>query len=583
VYERRWWTLGCLCLSLVLISANFSSLNVNLPLLQRAFNASTSGLQWAVDAYGLLFAAMLLPAGALADRYGRKTALQFGLAVIGAGSMAAMVSGSTWQLIACRAVMGLGAAFVMPGTLSILTNVFPVEERGSAIAIWAGFAGFGGVVGPITSGWLLEHFYWGSAFAINVPIVVAALAVGLWLVPNSKHPDDTVLDPPGVVLVVAGLFALLYGVIDGPERGWTSTPILGGLLLGTALLAAFVVWELRTAHPMLDMRLFANRSFSVGAGTITMQYFALWGLFFILAQYLEIARGYAPLSAAFAIVPIAVLSMVGAPLSAPLVRRFGPRAVVGTGLLSTATGLAVLSRATPFTPLAVVLAAEVLIGLGIGQTTAPSTTLIMTNVPVARAGVGSAVNDVSRELGGALGIAVLGSILSSAYRGAIGARLPAGLPSAVTAGAHRSVSDALLAVTNPHAHVPASQASAVVEAVRATFSAGFGAAMAAGAAMLVACSALVWAFQHGPQVTSGAGTGKEQARDERVHGAAPRQIGDRHKAYERGARHEDDSRHQRLGTAGPRVHRLGERGAGRPGPARRVAAAPYDDLGGASR
>jgi EmrB/QacA subfamily drug resistance transporter len=381
LYDRWWWTLGCLCLSLVLIAANFSSLNVNLPVLQRAFNSSNSGLQWIVDAYGLLFAALLLPAGALADRYGRKTALQFGLAVIGAASLLAMGGGATWQVIACRAVMGVGAAFVMPGTLSILTNVFPSEERGRAIAIWAGFAGFGGVVWPISSGWLLEHLYWGSAFAINVPIVAVALVAGLWLVPDSKHPDETVIDPPGVALVVGGLFALLYGVIEGPERGWLTAPILAALAVGVVLLAAFVAWELHAEQPMLDVRLFTNRGFSVGAGTITLQYFALWGLFFILAQYLELAKGYPPLTAALVIVPIGLLSMVGAPLSAPMVRRFGPRAVVGTGLLCTATGLAILATANPSTPLVLILPAELLIGLGIGQTTAPSTTLIMENVP----------------------------------------------------------------------------------------------------------------------------------------------------------------------------------------------------------
>src|SRR5690242_16801024 len=198
-YPQRWWTLACLCLSLVLIVANNSSLNVNLPVLQRALGSSNSGLQWIVDAYSLVFAGLLLPAGALADRYGRKTALQFGLVVLGSASLVAMACTATWQVIACRAVMGAGAAFIMPGTLSILTNVFRAEERGRAIAIWAGFAGFGGVLGPLASGYLLDHYYWGSAFAINIPIVVLALVAGLFLVPNSKDPADTVLDPLGVL------------------------------------------------------------------------------------------------------------------------------------------------------------------------------------------------------------------------------------------------------------------------------------------------------------------------------------------------------------------------------------------------
>jgi EmrB/QacA subfamily drug resistance transporter len=492
---KRWWTLACLCLSLVLIVANNSSLNVNLPVLQRALGSSNSGLQWLVDAYSLTFAGLLLPAGALADRYGRKTSLQFGLAVVGVMSVMAMLSSATWEVIACRSLMGAGAAFIMPGTLSILSNVFPPNERGRAIAIWAGFAGFGGVLGPMASGYLLDHFYWGSAFFINVPIVVIALLSGLFLVPNSKDPADTVLDPIGVLLVVSGLFILLYGVIEGPEAGWMNASVAASLVVGVILLIAFVWWEHRNPEPMLDMSLFRNRSFAVGSGTITMQYFALYGLFFILAQYLELSKGYAPLKTAVSQLPIGILMMVGAPMSNRLVRRFGPRAVVGTGLLFTATGLVILSRATTTTPILVLVAAEVLIGLGIGQTTAPSTTLIMTSVRTSKSGVGSAVNDVSRELGGALGIAVLGSVLNSAYRARVKTKLPAGLPPAVAADAHRSVTDALLATTDPHIHLAPQTAEALVNAVRTTFAAGFGVSMLGGAAMLVLCSCMVWTFQ----------------------------------------------------------------------------------------
>jgi EmrB/QacA subfamily drug resistance transporter len=498
VYDRRWWTLACLCLSLVLIVANNSSLNVNLPVLQRALGSSNSGLQWLVDAYSLVFAGLLLPAGALADRYGRKTALQLGLVVVGLASLTAMFATDTWQVIVCRAVMGAGAAFIMPGTLSILTNVFPAHERGKAIAIWAGFAGFGGVLGPLASGYLLDHFYWGSAFFINIPIIVLALGAGFFLVPNSKDPADTTLDPIGVILVVGGLFTLLYGVIDGPERGWMHAQILAALIAGIVVLALFVFWELHTAEPMLDMRLFANRSFSVGTGTITLQYFALYGLFFIFAQYLELSKGFPPLKAALTQLPIGLLMMVGAPMSARMVRLWGPRIVVGSGLLCTATGLAILSRSSPSTSLGVLIGAELLIGLGIGQTTAPSTTLIMTSVRISKSGVGSAVNDVSRELGGALGIAVLGSVLNSAYRAKISSRLPPGLPANVAADAHRSVTDALLATTNPKLHLAPGVIKPLIEAVRTTFATGFGAAMLGGAAMLVLCSIMVWVFQRRP-------------------------------------------------------------------------------------
>jgi EmrB/QacA subfamily drug resistance transporter len=484
-----------LCLSLVLIVANNSSLNVNLPILQRALGSSNSGLQWLVDAYSLVFAGLLLPAGALADRYGRKTALQLGLVVVAAASLTAMFCSSTGQVIACRAVMGAGAAFIMPGTLSILTNVFPPKERGKAIAIWAGFAGFGGVLGPMASGYLLDHFYWGSAFAINLPIIAVALVAGLFLVPNSKDPADTILDPVGVLLVVSGLLLLLYGVIDGPETGWLATSILVSIIAGAALLVAFVGWELHTPDPMLDVRLFKNRDFAVGSGTITMQYFALYGLFFIFAQYLELSKGFAPLKAAVSMLPIGILMMVGAPMSARLVARFGPRLVVGSGLLCTAGGLLILSTAKPSTPVDVLILGQILIGFGIGQTTAPSTTLIISSVRMSKAGVGSAVNDVSRELGGALGIAVLGSILNSVYRGRIGARLPAGLPHQVVADAHRSVTDALLDLTSPKVHLNVHLVGPLVNAVKVTFASGFGLSMVGGAVMLVLCSLMVWIFQ----------------------------------------------------------------------------------------
>ena len=391
--SRRWWALGCLCLSLVLITANNSSLNVNLPSLQRALHASNSELQWVVDAYGLVFAGLLLPAGALADRYGRKAALQLGLAVFGLASFLAMAASAPWQLVACRAVMGAGAAFIMPGTLSILTNIFAGHERAQAIAIWAAFAGLGGVLGPLTSGWLLEHFYWGSAFAINVPIVAIALAAGAVLLPNSKAADETKLDPIGVGLVVAGLVVFLYGIIDGPEHGWLTPEIVASLLLGITLLGAFVRWELLRPEPMLDIRLFRNRSFTVGSGTITVQYFALFGFLFVFSQYLQRSLGYSPLQTAAAQLPIGLLVLVGAPLSSRMVQRLAP-AGRSSGLACTAVGFLVIAASTRNGSLAALLVAEALIGLGLGQTTAPSTTLIMNSVRTAKAGVGSAVNDL---------------------------------------------------------------------------------------------------------------------------------------------------------------------------------------------
>lgn len=489
--SRRWWTLAVLCLSLTVIVANNASLSVNLPSLQKALNASDSGLQWIVDVYSLIFAGLLLPAGALTDRYGRKTALQVGLAVLAAASLIAMGATRTWQLILLRGVMGAGAAFIMPGTLSILTNVFSPKERGKAIAIWAGFAGFGGILGPLVAGYLLDHYYWGSAFAVNIPIVAIALLAGAFLVPNSKDPRDTKLDPGGTVLTVAGLTILLYGIIQGPENGWRSGPVLLALAAGAILLAGFVAWELRNPDPMLDIRLFRNPNMAIGAGTIALQYFALYGLFFVILQYYQLSHGYQPFKSALATVPIGVFSMVGAPLSARLVRKLGPRIVVGTGLLTSAAGFIVLSRATPTTPLAVLIPGECLIGMGLGQTTAPSTTLIMSAVRRAKSGIGSAVNDTSRELGGALGIAVLGSILNSVYQGRILHRVPPLPNPRVAAAVRTSVTNALQAAKG----LSPKTGQLVVRAAQVTFAQAFQAAMVGGAVMLVVTSGLVWKFQ----------------------------------------------------------------------------------------
>jgi EmrB/QacA subfamily drug resistance transporter len=495
-YDRRWWTLSVLCLSLVVIVGGNSSLNVALPSLQRALHASTSSLQWIVDIYSLVFAGLLLPAGALADRYGRKTALQLGLIVFGLASLAATFATATWQLIVLRAVTGAGAAFIMPGTLSILANTFPPPERPKAISIWAGFSGLGAGIGPIASGVLLKHFWWGSVFFINVPTILIALTAGIFLVPNSKDPEDTVLDPPGVALIVTGLCILLYGIIQAPERGWGDPVTLAALVLGLVLLVAFVSWELHTARPMLDMRLFRIRPFSVGAGTITMQFFVMFGFFFIFAQYFQLARLYSALSAALATLPLAVCLMFGAPVSARMVARFGARRVVGTGLLVTALGFGMVAFLRPHSPFLLILVSEVLIGVGVGQTTAPSTTLIMSSVRMANAGVGSAVNDTSRELGGALGVAVLGSILNSYYRGNVVGNLPKGLPQGVVDAAHGSLAGALVAAKA----LPPDVAKTVTDAARSTFSSASGVAALVGALLLVATSACVWIFQdrHAP-------------------------------------------------------------------------------------
>jgi EmrB/QacA subfamily drug resistance transporter len=499
-YARRWWTLAVLCLSLLLIVAGNSSLNVALPSIQRALDSSQSQLQWMVDIYSLVFAGLLLPAGALADRFGRKWALQGGLVVFLLASLAASVSTATWQLLVWRAVTGVGAAFIMPGTLSVLNNVFhDVHEKRRAIAIWAGCAGLGGALGPVLSGLLLRNFAWGSVFFINVVICAVAIGAGLVLVPNSSDPHEAKLDPVGAILAVVGLGAVLYGIIEAPDNGWGSTLTIGTVVAGAAVLTCFGVWELRSRHPMLDIRLFEVREFNVGSLTITLQYFAAYGFFFVSIQYFQIAHGYSPLTAALLALPVGIFSMVGAPLSARFVERYGPRTVVGTGLLMSAAGLLLLGWVTPTTAAIVLLVAAALIGMGLGQTTAPSTTLIMTSVPRAKSGVGSAVNDLSRELGGALGIAVLGSVLSTAYQHQIAPKIAA--VGALPHGAATSVFTTLAAAGTLHG--PAG--TALADAAKDAFASAFGIAMIAGAAVLFLNSILVWVRQVRPEAAEPTG------------------------------------------------------------------------------
>lgn len=491
VHRNRWLALGVLCLSLVLIVAGNASLNVALPDLQADLGASASDLQWIVDVYGLVFAGLLLPAGALADRFGRKTALQFGLVVFGAGALVATFGTTTWQLVVLRGVMGLGAAFIMPGTLAILNNVFadPQEKR-RAIAIWAGFAGLGGALGTVLSGLVLRTHGWASTFLVNVPLVLIALIAGIRLLPNSSDPDDARLDPIGALLAVVGLGALLYGIIEAPHSGWLSLQTGLILLVAIVFLTAFVLWELNSDHPMLDVRLFRIRSFAIGSSTITLQFMAMFGLYFALAQWLVLAHGYTPLTAAFIGLPIGVFAMIGAPLSARNVSRFGPRVVVGTGLLVSATGLFLVAvTASPTTPVWIIVLGFSLVGLGNGQTTAPSTTLIMGSVPRAKSGVGSAVNDLSRELGGALGIAVLGSVMNSMFRSHITTEV-SGLPGEVRDAAGVSIESTYRAAERFPQH-----AAELVNAGQSAFSSAFGRSMMFAVVIALVNAACVWIFQ----------------------------------------------------------------------------------------
>ena len=346
--DRRWLALGVLCLSLLLVVLDNTILNVALPTLVDELDASTSDLQWIVDSYVLVFAGLLLSAGSLGDRYGRRRSLFAGMAIFGIGSVLAAFSGSCATLIATRAFMGLGAAFVMPATLSIITNLFTdPKERAQAIAAWAGVAGLGVAIGPITGGWLLEHFWWGSVFLVNVPFIVLALVAGRRLLPESRDPEQPRLDFVGAVLSIVGLTALVWTVIEAPHHGWTDAVTLGGLAAAAAVLGAFIAWERHTDHPMLDLGFFTDRRFSVGTGSITLVMFAMFGSLFILTQLLQFVFGYTALEAGIRMLPIAGTMVVVAPSSAKLVERLGTKLVVGTGMAIIAVGLVLTSSLSP--------------------------------------------------------------------------------------------------------------------------------------------------------------------------------------------------------------------------------------------
>jgi EmrB/QacA subfamily drug resistance transporter len=393
-YDKRWWALGALCLSLVVIVMDNTILNVALPTLARDLHATASQLQWMVDSYVLVFAGLLLTMGALGDRFGRKRALNVGLVFFGLGSIASAFSGSASTLIATRALMGVGGALIMPSTLSIITNIFPPHERGRAIGIWAGVSGFGIVLGPLVGGWLLEHFWWGSVFIVNVPIIAVAMIYGWRTVPESRDPAATPLDPAGAALSIAGLVALVYGIIEAPSHGWTSVSTITALGIALVLLAVFIWWELRVEHPMLQMQFFENPRFTAASVSITLVFFALFGTIFLNTQFLQFVLGYTPLQAGVRVMPVATL-IVAAPLSARLAHRFGSKLVVATGLLIVTLSLALLSTVTAASGFALIASSLAILGAGMGLTIAPATDSIMGSLPLAKAGVGAAMKDNS--------------------------------------------------------------------------------------------------------------------------------------------------------------------------------------------
>ena len=445
--RRRWWALAVLCLSLILITLDNTVLNVAIPTMVRDLHASTSQLQWIVDSYQLVFAGLLFSAGSLADRYGRKGTLTVGLVVFGVGTALSAIAGSAELLIATRAFMGIGGALIMPSTLSILGAVFPDHaERAKAIAVWAAMAAVGIALGPVLGGLLLAHFSWGSIFTVNIPIVVIALVGGHFLLPTSKDPSPGKMDPLGSLLSIATLAALVFAVIEGPDRGWTSPTVLGAAVVGVTALIAFVVCESRSDHPMLDLTLFRDRRFTMGALSLTLLYFGALGTYFLFTQHLQFVLGYSALRAGVYIVPFAVV-LVAVSLQTPkAVQRFGTARVAGTGLLVLAIGVAVRLPANSRTGYGLLLLSLVIVAVGVGCTIAPSTASIMSSLSPKHAGVGSAINDAARQIGAAAGVAVLGSVWSSSYQSSLSAAaVRARVPQGALVSSHSSIGAAFAA------------------------------------------------------------------------------------------------------------------------------------------
>ena len=421
--------LAAMCVALGTVVSAVSSLNVAIPDLARDLHATQTQLQWVVDAYAVVFAGLLLLAGAIGDAFGRRHLLLGGLAVFSGAAGTALFISSPGALIAVRAVMGLGAAAIMPATLSIITNVFPADERDRAVSIWAGVAGGSALLGLLVSGALLEVFAWDSIFGFSAVLGLAALVAAYQIAPNSTQ-EGTRLDVTGGVISAAGLATLVFVIIEGPERGWTDSLTLGAFAVALVSLAAFVAWELRREQPLLDPRLFKLRGFGAGTASITVQFFAFFGFIFVMLQYVQFVLGYSPLVAGIALAPLAVAMMGLSPRVPKLLERFGPARVAPLGLLLMGCGFAVFSTADQGSTYWLLLAGLVPLGVGMALATTPATTAIVSSLPRAKQGVASAVNDLAREVGGALGIAVLGSALTGRYQSGVAgatAHLPAQL------------------------------------------------------------------------------------------------------------------------------------------------------------
>jgi EmrB/QacA subfamily drug resistance transporter len=485
-HQNRWKILAVLSLSLVIIGLDNTVMNVALPSIQEELDVSGSTLQWIVDAYLLVFAGLLLAAGNLGDRHGRKRALQLGLVVFGLASVGGAFAATGGQLIAARAAMGIGGALIMPSTLSIIMDVFPQEERGKATSIWAAMAAVGVGLGPLIGGVLIEISAWPAVFWINVPVVGAALVLGSRLVPESRDPSPGALDRPGVLLSIGALGAFVWAVIEAPARGWTNGVVLGAFAAAFVLGALFVRRQLTTRDPLLDMALFKRPAFSLGSLAISAAFFALFGMIFLMTQYLQLAQGRSAIETGLVMLPIAFGLVIGSGLSHKLNLKIGtPKQLFGA-LVVVALVIGSVAFWTPATPTWVVALFFFVLPLGMGNVMAPATQTVMSAVPEAKAGVGSAMNDLNRQVAGALGVAVIGSVASSSYSSKVESATT-GLPPEAAHAANDSIGGAV----GVAAHLPAGAGDALTTAATGAFTDAIGLALLVGSGVALVGAALV--------------------------------------------------------------------------------------------
>ncbi len=472
--KRKPLILSSLLLAAFAINLDTTIVNVALPTLVRQLHTSNQQLQWVVDAFNLVFAASVLVAGSLSDRFGRKGMLLAGLSVFGLASVAGGLTNSPGQLIAARSVMGVGAAMVFPSTLSLITNVFTDRrERAVAIGLWGAITGVAIALGPIVGGWLLQDFGWRSIFFAMAPIAALAGVLVAGNVPTSRDPHAPRTDRTGFALSTATVGLLVYTIIEGPDFGWGSARTIGSFALTAVLAAAFVSWERRTERPMLDLSLFGNPRFTAASASVAISFFALSGFIFLVTQYFQFLKGYGPLSTGVRLLPVASCVAIFSILGTRLAVRLGTKLVVASGLFSMAVFYLWVSTTSATTGYGTIAAQMVVLGTGMGLTSAPATEAIMGVVPKAKAGVGSAVNDATRLLGGTLGVAVIGSAYASLYAAWLTRALPAEMPGALARTAHASVGAAFAAARSlAHAGHPA-LAAAVHDAASSAFFHGF--------------------------------------------------------------------------------------------------------------